>query len=69
MDILNEMWKTMAGYQPNANANGHGESWARMCQERTQAAIEIAAYEAGCEGDEYLANEAYAAYDIIDALK
>ena len=48
MDLLNKMWMELAKYQPIADRNGHGESWRKMCQERTQGAIEIAADEAGC---------------------
>ncbi len=41
-DPLAEMWRELEEYQPMADANGHGESWARMCRERTEAAAEIA---------------------------
>ncbi len=37
-DPLAEMWRELAEYQPQANADGHGESWARMCQARTEEA-------------------------------
>jgi hypothetical protein len=41
-DPLAEMWRELAEYQPQANADGHGESWARMCSERTAPAAERA---------------------------
>jgi len=37
-DPLAEMWREFAEYQPQADRDGHGESWAKMCSERTQAA-------------------------------
>ena len=37
-DPLAEMWRELAEYQPQADADGHGKSWKRMCSERTQAA-------------------------------
>jgi hypothetical protein len=43
-DPLAEMWRELAEYQPQADRDGHGESWAKMCQERTQAAAYAAAY-------------------------
>jgi hypothetical protein len=41
-DKLNEMWTALAVYQPKADADGHGESWALMCSERTERAANIA---------------------------
>ncbi len=32
---LAEMWAALEEYQPFANRDGHGESWAKMCRERT----------------------------------
>ncbi len=37
-DPLAEMWAALAEYQPMADRDGHGESWRRMCSERTEAA-------------------------------
>ena len=37
-DPLAEMWAALAEYQPQADRDGHGESWRRMCSERTEAA-------------------------------
>jgi hypothetical protein len=41
-DPLAEMWRELAEYQPFADRDGHGESWRRMCAERTEDAAEIA---------------------------
>jgi hypothetical protein len=41
-DPLAEMWRELEAYQPQANADGHGESWRIMCKERTEDAAEIA---------------------------
>jgi hypothetical protein len=41
-DPLAEMWRELSEYQPQADADGHGESWARMCEERTEDAAERA---------------------------
>jgi hypothetical protein len=37
-DPLAEMWRELAEYQPFADRDGHGESWRRMCEERTNEA-------------------------------
>ena len=41
-DPLAEMWAALEEYQPFANRDGHGESWARMCSERTTDAADSA---------------------------
>mgnify|MGYP003640565684 CR=1 FL=1 len=65
-DKLNEMWTALAAYQPKADANGHGESWALMCSERTSdAAYDAAGYAA--EYAAYFANAGYAANAAYDA--
>ena len=51
MTKLEEMWAALLAYLPQATANGHGESWRKMCSEKTFSA----AYEA--------ADAADAAYD------
>ena len=38
MSDLNKMWAALAQYQPFADADGHGESWAVMCERRTEKA-------------------------------
>ena len=35
-DPLAEMWRELAEYQPQADCNGHGQSWAKMCRDRTE---------------------------------
>jgi hypothetical protein len=37
-DPLAEMWAALAEYQEQADRDGHGESWRRMCSERTKKA-------------------------------
>jgi hypothetical protein len=37
-DPLAEMWRELEAYQPMADRDGHGESWRRMCEERTEEA-------------------------------
>jgi len=37
------MWSALEEYQPQANADGHGESWRRMCEERTAHSARAAA--------------------------
>jgi hypothetical protein len=56
MTKLNEMWAALTAYQPQADAAGHGISWAKMCKEKTYAAY-AAAYAA--------AAAAYAAYAAV----
>ena len=35
MTDLNEMWTRLERHQPFAGARGHGEAWAKVCEERT----------------------------------
>ena len=42
MTDLNPMWDALARYQPYADKDGHGESWRKMCSERTEAAADVA---------------------------
>jgi hypothetical protein len=44
MNKLDEMWAALAVYQPKANAEGHGDTWATMCREKTSEAAAYAAY-------------------------
>jgi chorismate mutase len=37
-DPLAEMWRELEAYHEQADRDGHGESWRRMCSERTEAA-------------------------------
>jgi hypothetical protein len=57
-DSLAEMWAALAEYQPQADANGHGESWRKMCEERTEEAA-AAAY----RSPQTLSRIAHAAYN------
>jgi hypothetical protein len=57
---LNKMWAALAAYQPQADAAGHGKSWARMCSERTAASADAAADAAATAYDD-AADAAYAA--------
>jgi hypothetical protein len=43
MTDLNAMWEALARYQPYADADGHGESWRKMCERRTQGTAARAA--------------------------
>ncbi len=52
MTKLDEMWAALEAYLPQATANGHGDSWAKMCNEKASAAA-AAAWDA--------------AYDAVDA--
>jgi hypothetical protein len=35
MTKVKEMWEALTAYQQQADAAGHGKSWARMCKEKT----------------------------------
>ena len=58
-DPLAEMWRELAEYQPIADRDGHGESWKRMCEERTEEAAS-AAYGAR-QASSHVADAAYGA--------
>ena len=71
---LNEMWTALATYQHQADANGHGESWALMCSEKTSSAAYDACdavYAIDAAADAvyvvYATDAAYAAYDAAYA--
>jgi hypothetical protein len=38
MTDLTAMWDALAQYQPYADADGHGETWRVMCEQRTKEA-------------------------------
>jgi hypothetical protein len=44
---LDLMWAALGEYQEQASSEGHGESWARMCKERTSDSISVA-YQDSC---------------------
>jgi hypothetical protein len=71
MDKLEEMWTALAAYQPQADAAGHGPSWARMCKEKTAAdaaAAYAAANAAAAAAAAYAAANAAAAAAVADAV-
>lgn len=45
-DHMAEMWRELAEYQPQADKDGHGESWAAMCEKRTEGSAASAAWAA-----------------------
>ena len=67
---LNEMWAALTAYQPQADAAGHGESWAKMCKEKTYAASDAAASDAAADAADAYADYAYyaAAYAYYAAV-
>jgi hypothetical protein len=38
MTKLDEMWAALENYQKYADADGHGESWSKMCKLKTEDA-------------------------------
>ena len=69
MDKVEEMLAALAAYQPQADAAGHGATWAAMCKERTAAAAFAAADAAATVDAAAFAATAgdYAAADAADA--
>jgi hypothetical protein len=43
MTKIDEMFAAFTAYQPSADRDGHGKSWARMCNEKTVEAADEAA--------------------------
>jgi hypothetical protein len=41
--LVAKMWRELESYQPQADRDGHGDTWAAMCRARTQPAAEWAA--------------------------
>lgn len=39
---LEEMWARLTQHQPFADRRGYGSEWARMCEQRTEAAAAVA---------------------------
>ena len=64
MTKLDEMWAALDAYQPQADAAGHGESWAAMCQLRTIDAAEAATNAAA---DAWFADAAYSTDAVFAA--
>ena len=46
MTNLEKMWVAMTAYLPQAIAAGHGESWAKMCNDKTHVATADACHAA-----------------------
>ena len=45
-DPLAEMWAALTEYQPQADRDGHGESWRVMCEQRTVEAASASSWAA-----------------------
>ena len=39
---MNDLWKALKAYQPQADLDGHGESWRVACEKRTIDALDAA---------------------------
>jgi len=73
-----EMWRELESYQPQADRDGHGDTWAAMCRARTQPVAEWAAANARSSNVRCAAlvaavlvltgNDAHA-QDAIDAIR
>jgi hypothetical protein len=47
-DPLAEMWAALEEYQPQADRDGHGDTWRAMCAERTvNAALDVSGFTRG----------------------
>jgi hypothetical protein len=47
-DPLADMWAALSEYQPQADRDGHGESWRNMCELRTvNAALDASGFTGG----------------------
>jgi hypothetical protein len=76
-DPLAEMWAALAEYQPQADRDGHGESWAKMCAERTveaaghaaQNALRFWARQAGFSCVQATGKGAFQARSAIDSIR
>ena len=77
---MNDLWKALKAYQPQADLDGHGESWRVACEKRTIDALDVAIEDAGEQMQElfngrpnhdydriYTAGEAM--INAVDALK
>jgi YD repeat-containing protein len=66
---LELMWQELESYKEQANTNGHGKSWARMCKERTEsaavaAAVDVAAAAAAREAAAWASEAVRYALDV-----
>lgn len=64
-EAFKEMWEALAAYQPQADKDGHGKSWAKMCRKKTYADAVYAAHAAYAAADVYATYAAYAAADAV----
>ena len=46
MKVLDEMWEALESYQEQADADGHGESWRRACENPSPETLEVASADA-----------------------
>ena len=60
-----ELWTALIAYQPQADAAGHGPSWARMCEKKTAAA----AFAAYAKADAAIAIETAYAVEAVAAAE
>ena len=68
MTQIEAMWAALTAYQPQADAAGHGESWAKMCREKTTTATAYDAYDAATyAAAAYAAAATYATYAAATA--
>ena len=67
MTKVEEMWATLLAYLPQAIANRHGDSWAKMCSEKTTDAAYDAYRAAYSAGDTTAADATGEAYDACRA--
>jgi hypothetical protein len=56
-DQVNKMWAGLSAYQPRADANGHSDSWKRMCLVKTEMVC-IEAADAAEDADDAVADAA-----------
>ena len=79
-DPLAEMWRELSEHQEQADKDGHGESWRRMCEERTgesaweamreaRAALRAAPCDAATHAARALANATAWAVEAIAAIR
>jgi hypothetical protein len=65
MTKIEEMWTALEKYQPYADADGHGESWACMLESRTGGASYRAVVEASVRYSWRAASAANGVYDVV----
>jgi chorismate mutase len=68
-DQLAEMWWKLSKYQEQADRDGHGESWRRMCEERTTGVALAASLAATQDAAKAAAWAAAHAQEAIAAIR